>query len=185
MSLPCRCAEGTIARCIAVGMKPRGGSDRLLGIFGHQTLQLRFGLFMFEVGPAANSAQALEALMSTMRIASICGFGGSTPNSRGGSPLSTQRQNLRSEGVGKCCDLHPLAASGNDREHRRFGRHHPHIVPQLGHVLLGGCSSENDHGTMNLASNTAPLASTRPCSGITTIRRAELTDSATKLTRGQ
>jgi hypothetical protein len=36
---------------------------------------------------------------------------------------------------------------------------------------------------MNLASNTAPLASTRPCSGITTIRRAELTASATKLTR--
>ena len=29
ISLPCRCAEGTIARCIAVGMKPRGGrSDR-------------------------------------------------------------------------------------------------------------------------------------------------------------
>jgi hypothetical protein len=36
---------------------------------------------------------------------------------------------------------------------------------------------------MDLASNTAPLASTRPCSGITTIRRAELTASGTKLTR--
>jgi hypothetical protein len=59
------------------------------------------------------------------------------------------------------------------------------------HILCCSCgmyfsaaaSSENDHRNMNLASNTAPLASTRPCSGITTIRRAELTASATKLTR--
>ena len=50
----------------------------------------------------ANSAQALEELMSTMRIASIRGFGGSTPNSRGGSPLSTQRQNFRSAVTMRC-----------------------------------------------------------------------------------
>ena len=34
--------------------------------------------------------------MSTMRMASSRGFGGSTPNSFGSSPFSTQRQNLRS-----------------------------------------------------------------------------------------
>jgi hypothetical protein len=35
----------------------------------------------------ANSAQALEELMSTMRTASSRGFGGSTPNRLGASPL--------------------------------------------------------------------------------------------------
>jgi hypothetical protein len=34
--------------------------------------------------------------MSTMRSASMRGLGGSTPNSFGGSPLSTHRQNFRS-----------------------------------------------------------------------------------------
>jgi hypothetical protein len=42
----------------------------------------------------ANSAQALDEAMSTTRTASSRGFGGSTPNSCGCSPLSTQRQNL-------------------------------------------------------------------------------------------
>ena len=51
---------------------------------------------------AANSAQALEELISTMRTASIRGFGGSTPNRAGGSPLSTQRQNLRSAVTMRC-----------------------------------------------------------------------------------
>ena len=51
---------------------------------------------------AANSAQALEALMSTMRIASMRGLGGSTPNSLGVSPLSTQRQNFRSAVTTRC-----------------------------------------------------------------------------------
>ena len=57
--------------------------DCLFGILGHQALEL--GL------TAANSAQAFEALMSTMRTASMPGFGGSAPNRAGGSPLSTQR----------------------------------------------------------------------------------------------
>jgi hypothetical protein len=38
----------------------------------------------------ANSAQEFDALISTIRTASIRGRGGSTPNNRGGSPLSTQ-----------------------------------------------------------------------------------------------
>ena len=81
---------------------PDAMADRLFGILRHQTLQFGLGLFMFEVrrrvreNTAANSAQALDVLMSTMRIASMRGFGGSTPNSRGVSPLSTQRQNFRS-----------------------------------------------------------------------------------------
>ena len=41
----------------------------------------------------ANSAQALEEVISTIRTASMRGFGGSTPKRAGGSPFSTQRQN--------------------------------------------------------------------------------------------
>ena len=50
----------------------------------------------------ANSAQELDALMSTIRTASIRGRGGSTPNRRGGSPLSTQRQNFFSAVNRRC-----------------------------------------------------------------------------------
>ena len=39
-------------------------------------------------------------------------------------------------GIGR--DLHPLAAAGDHREHRLPCRHHPHVVLQLRHVLLGG-----------------------------------------------
>src|SRR3954467_11466856 len=41
----------------------------------------------------ANSAQELDELISTIRTASTRSRGGSTPNRRGVSPLSTQRQN--------------------------------------------------------------------------------------------
>ena len=40
--------------------------------------------------------------MSTIRTASMRGFGGSTPNRRGGSPLSTQRQNFLSAVTMRC-----------------------------------------------------------------------------------
>ena len=50
----------------------------------------------------ANSAQEFEALMSTIRTASIRGRGGSTPNRRGGSPLSTSRQNFLSAVTMRC-----------------------------------------------------------------------------------
>ena len=36
------------------------------------------------------------------------------------------------------CDLDPLSAAGDHRQHRRPGSHDPHVVLQLGHVLLGG-----------------------------------------------
>jgi hypothetical protein len=40
--------------------------------------------------------------MSTTRTASMRGFGGSTANRAGSSPLSTQRQNLRSAVTIRC-----------------------------------------------------------------------------------
>ena len=73
------------------------------------------------------------------------GRGGSTPNRRGGSPLSTQRQNFFSavkqqvlvKRISRDGDLDPLAAPRDDRKRRRPGVRHPHVVLQLGHMLLG------------------------------------------------
>ena len=82
--------------------------DGFLGIFGHQALELGLGLFVFEIGrpcpgkDAGEFGPGIGALISTMRTASILGFGGSTPNSWGGSPFSTQRQNFRSAVTIRC-----------------------------------------------------------------------------------
>ena len=95
----------------------------------------------------ANSAHELEALISTTRTASIRGFGGSTPKRRGGSPLSTQRQNFRSAVTMRCwysgsawvaisTHLPPPVITERTALLRR---HHPHIVLQLRHVFLGRC----------------------------------------------
>ena len=90
-------------------LRPDAVTDRLLGILRHQALELGLGLFVLEVGwrgccgtAPANSAQALDVLMSTIRTASIRGRGGSTPNRRGGSPVSTQRQNFFSAVSRRC-----------------------------------------------------------------------------------
>ncbi len=45
---------------------------------------------------------AFDELISTMRTASMRGFGGSTPNNCGGSPFSTQRQNFLSAVTIRC-----------------------------------------------------------------------------------
>ena len=50
--------------------------------------------------------------------------------------LALRRDNeMLIERIGMGQDLDPLAAAGNDREHRGPGRHNPHIVLQLRHVL--------------------------------------------------
>ena len=57
--------------------------DRLLGILRHQGLEFAFGPFVVEEGlpsiaeQGANSAQEFEEPMSTMRMASMRGRGGS------------------------------------------------------------------------------------------------------------
>ena len=76
-------------------------ADRLLGILRHQRLELGLGPLVLEVGlpgacgtAPANSAQLLDDVMSTMRIASMRGRGGSALIRCGGSPDCTQRQNF-------------------------------------------------------------------------------------------
>src|SRR6202035_3276571 len=102
--------------------------------------------------------------MSTVRAASIRGLGGSTPNRRGASPFSTQRQNFFSAVSRRCW------YSGSDGI--VISAHLPPPVMMestadrdwITHILCCSCAmcfsaaapSENDHGSMNLASNTAP-----------------------------
>ncbi len=76
---------------------------------GIRVLELGLGSSRARDGPPgcgenmpANSAQALEVLISTIRTASMRGRGGSTPNRGGGSPLSTQRQNFLSAVSRRC-----------------------------------------------------------------------------------
>ena len=77
-------------------------TKRFSGVLRHQALEFGPRLLVFEMRrPGAGEGRGefgpgIGQVMSTMRTASSRGFGGSTPNSSGCSPLSTQRQNLRS-----------------------------------------------------------------------------------------
>ena len=51
--------------------------------------------------------------------------------------LLGREQKVLVERIGRNGHLHPFAAAGNDRQHRRPGGGDPHVVLQLGHVLLG------------------------------------------------
>ena len=82
--------------------------------------------------------------MSTMRTASIRGFGGSTPNRRRGLatfdtapklPLGGDNEVLV-ERIGMGGDLDPFAAAGDHREDRRPRSDDPHVVLQLRHVFF-------------------------------------------------
>src|SRR6266446_5756381 len=55
-----------------------------------------------------------------------------------------------------------FAAPGAHREHGKGGIGDPHVALELGHVFSAAASSEKDKGSMNLASNTAPVPSTMP-----------------------
>src|SRR5262245_38457498 len=52
--------------------------------------------------------------------------------------LLSREQEVLVEGFGRDSDLHPLAASGDNREHRHLSVYDPHIVLELRHVLFGG-----------------------------------------------
>jgi hypothetical protein len=62
--------------------------------------------------------------------------------------------------VGMATSTFPVA--GDDGEHRAPQMGNPHVVLQLGMYFLAAASSENDQGSMNLASNTASLPATIP-----------------------
>ena len=68
-----------------------------------------------------------------------------SPYGLGVSPVWTQRQNRRSAVIRKCWykrvggngHLDPFAPAGDDRQRRRSGVGHPHVVLELSHMLFG------------------------------------------------
>ena len=110
--------------------------------------------------------------MSTIRTASSRGRGGSTPNSRGVSPLWTQRQNFFSAVSSRCwysgsawivisTHLPPPVMIDSTAE-RALATHM--LCCSCAMCFSAAASSEKVQGSMNLASNTAPVGSTRPSS---------------------
>ncbi len=151
-------------------------ADRLLGVLGHQPLELDLGPLVLEEGGAGRAEHAGEFRPGIGR-AHVDDPDRFDPWSRrldaeqarglailDAAPefLLRGQEQVLIERIGGYRDLDPFAAAGDDREHRQLGIGDPHVVLQLGHVFFGRPSSENDHGSMNLASNTAPVASTMP-----------------------
>ena len=155
---------------------PKSVAGRFLGIFRHQFLEVGLGAFVLLMGgsgPAegsANSAQELEALISTIRTASSRGRGGSTPNSRGSfaaldaAPelLLRREEQMLVQRIGMDGHFDPFAAAGDDRQHRGAGIRHPHVVLQLRHVLFGSGLLRERPGQHEFGLEYGPAGSTRP-----------------------
>src|ERR1700688_151274 len=123
----------------------------LLRILGHQALELRLGLLVFEVripaadkdarefGPGIGGAHIDNANRLDSRLWRV-----DTEKGRGLAAFDTTPElplggddEMLIQGVSERRDLYPLATTGNDREHRRSCCNHPHIVLQLRHMLRG------------------------------------------------
>jgi hypothetical protein len=65
--------------------------------------------------------------------------------------------------VGLDRKLNPFATAIDNGKHGFLGSRDQHVVLELRHMFFSAAdSSENDHGSMNLASNTAPVSLTNP-----------------------
>src|SRR5262245_19960166 len=119
---------------------------------------------------AANSAQEFDELISTMRTASMRGRGGPAKMRWGGSPDWTQRQNFFS------AETRTLRYSGSMGIVISTHLPPPVMIDSTAsrecvtHILCwtwamyfsAAVSSENDQGSMNLASNIASVSSMMP-----------------------
>ena len=127
-------------------------ADRLLGILRHQALEFGLGLFVLEMRrpgpgedhgklrPGIGRAHIDDAHRLNARLRRL-----DPEQSRGFAALDTAPElalrgddQVLVERIGMGRDLDPLAAAGDHREDRSPGRHHPHVMLQLRHVLLGG-----------------------------------------------
>src|SRR5262249_33233230 len=129
----------------------------------------------------ANSAQEFEELISTTRMASMRGRGGSALMRCGGPPDWTQRQNFFSAdtrtvrysgSTGIVISTHlPPPVMIKRTEVRKLVTH------MLGWTWAiyssAAASSKNDQGSMNLDSKTAPMLSTPPSTFAAIRGRAE------------
>src|SRR5215831_6184349 len=126
-------------------------ADRLLGVLGHQGLELRLRVLMLEVSLARAPKHASE-FRPSIGCAHVDDPHRFDPRagrleskqSRGFAILNAapefflgREQEVLVEGIGRDGDLHPFAAAGDNRERRRPGVYHPHIVLELRHVFFG------------------------------------------------
>ena len=163
------------ADCPGLGALARNPmAYRLPGILRDQLFQLRLGTFMLEWagGSAdsvrANSAQALEVLISTLRTAST-GSRRFHPKQPGrlaaldASPefLLGRQQQVLVERIGRP-SFRPSCRPGDDRQRRRPGCATHILCCSCAICFSAAASSENIQGSMNFASNMAPPGSTRP-----------------------
>ena len=126
-------------------------ADRVLCIFGDEAFQLGLGTLVFEISWLRSDEYGGEVRPSVRRahindtdcldpglrwVDAEKGRGLSAFDTAPELPLGRNDEVLV-ERIGMDLNLHPLASAGNDRKHRRSGRHYPHIVLQLRHVLVG------------------------------------------------
>ena len=126
-------------------------ADRLLGVFRHQAFKLGLGFLVLkirsagcpeyagELGPGIGRAHVddphrLDARPRRFNAEQARGL--ATLDAAPEFFLSGKKEVLV-ERIRRDADLDPLAAAGDDREHRQFGVGDPHIVLQLRHVFFG------------------------------------------------
>src|SRR6266511_6123519 len=127
--------------------------DRLLGVLWHEALELGLGILMLEVSLARASKHARE-----FRPGIVCAHIDDPQRLNASSRwldaeearalavldaapefLLRRQKEVLIERIGWYLDLDPLAAAGDNREHCGGGIGDPHVVLELGHVLLRRC----------------------------------------------
>ncbi len=125
-------------------------ADRLLRVFGHQAFQVRSGLLVFEMGrprprkcrgkfrPSIRGTHVDNAYRLDARLRWL-----NAEQGRGLAILDTApkfplggNDEVLVKRIGVRLDLYPLAAAGNDREHRPPRRNDPHVVLDLRHIFF-------------------------------------------------
>jgi hypothetical protein len=127
-------------------------AGRLLGILGHQALELGLGLLVVEMRLVGLREDRGE-LRPSVRRSHVDNPHGLKPRLGRLDPkqlglfaaLDTAPEftfggdnQMLVQRIGVRQNLNPFAAAGNHREHRSPRRHHPHVVLELRHVFLGG-----------------------------------------------
>src|SRR5262249_32105032 len=125
--------------------------DRLFGVLGNECLKLALCPLMVQKGAASATEQRCKLRPGIRRThvddadrlgTRSWGLGIDEVGSFAGldaAPelLLSRYQDAQVERVHRDRDLDPLAAAGDDGQHRRAEMSDPHIVLDLGHVLLG------------------------------------------------
>src|SRR5262245_4000322 len=125
--------------------------DRLFGVLWHEAFELRLGVLMLEVGLSCAAKDVGEFRPGVGRAhvhdphrLNASSWWLDAEEARALAALNAapeflfrRQKKVLIERIGWYLDLDPLAAPGNNREHRGGGIRDPHVVLDLGHVFLG------------------------------------------------